>query len=91
MLAVRPSILIALPLSTIASSTKRETGTLSLKHLPMRISQMFSAFVAALLFLAFIDLLILIAAIAQIAIENDSGLWSPFWSVQARLLLSLIS
>ncbi|MDD5110850.1 MAG: hypothetical protein PHI63_06620 [Patescibacteria group bacterium] len=36
-----------------------------------------------------VDLFILIAALGQLAVENETGYWAPFWRVQAQFLLGL--
>ncbi len=39
--------------------------------------------------LAFFDALILFTALAQIAVENRTGYWAPFWRVQAEFVINL--
>lgn len=36
------------------------------------------------------DLLILFTSLAQIAVENRTGHWAPFWRVQAEFLIGLL-
>lgn len=38
-----------------------------------------------------LDLMILMAAILQVAAGQPTGYWHPFWLVQAKILLSLFN
>lgn len=40
--------------------------------------------------LVVLDLMILFAAIGQIALEGRSGLWSPFWAAQASFVVDVL-
>lgn len=43
-----------------------------------------------ILFVVCMDLLILFASLAQIAVENRTGYWAPFWRVQAEFVIKLM-
>jgi hypothetical protein len=38
----------------------------------------------------FIDLMILLVALVQIAIENRTGYWNPFWKWQAEQVVQIL-
>jgi hypothetical protein len=40
--------------------------------------------------IVFIDLFILLAGLAQIAVEGRTGYWSPFWKWQAEKVIRFI-
>lgn len=43
-----------------------------------------------LVIFAMFDLLILFTGLAQIAVENRTGSWAPFWRVQAEFVVGLL-
>ncbi len=45
---------------------------------------------SALLVAAILDLLILFTALGQIALENRTGEWAPFWRVQTEFVVNLL-
>lgn len=45
----------------------------------------------AIAFLVTLDMLILFASLAQIMVEGQTGQWSPFWRVQAEMVLRLFT
>ncbi len=44
----------------------------------------------AVVVFAMFDMLILFAALGQIAFEGRTGYWNPFWRVQAEFLIGLL-
>ncbi len=40
--------------------------------------------------LVLLDMLILFTELAQIAVENRTGYWAPFWRVQAEFVVNLL-
>lgn len=40
--------------------------------------------------LAAIDVLILMASLAQVALGEPMGHWSPFWASQAKVVLAIL-
>lgn len=43
-----------------------------------------------LLLLAALDLFVLFASLAQVAVEGRTGYWSPFWAKQAEVVAMVL-
>lgn len=44
-----------------------------------------------LLFLIVMDFMVLAFSLGQIAVENRTGEWNPFWAKQAELLVRILN
>jgi len=52
--------------------------------------KIFSAVGYGLLVFALLDLITLSIGLAQIGFEGRTGIWNPFWKVQAEFLIGLL-
>lgn len=68
---------------------KNKTDSLSARYKNI-MKKALSMAASILLIAAALDLLILFTALGQIALENRTGEWAPFWRVQAEFVVNLL-